>query len=154
MGVSALAVSMLLVFAGLSFGYTEISYTSEPEPLFTPYEKPQDSPDGVLIEEQGKCTSIYDYGCSCMVGLRNEGYAVEGMNAEDLHSNSEVGYTNDIILFKYWNGEEWIYHAGTIRVTFPSGLMRIYECNYKAGVCEERDVLKSDPAIRGYIHKN
>ena len=89
-----------------------------------------------------------------MIGLRDIGYPIEGYDAKDLQVNALVGNVGDLILFKYRNGEEWIYHAGTIRVKYPSGNMEVYECNFIPGVCDTRFVYEKDSAIRGYIHNS
>ena len=131
-----------------------ILYTALAEndlPLETPI-SPSISVLEVDNEEQPKCASYTDYGCSCILGLVERGFTIKGNNAKDLQVNALVGNVGDIILFKYWNGE-WIYHAGEILVKYPSGNMEIYECNFRPATCGKRTVLKSDSAIRGYLHK-
>lgn len=104
-----------------------------------------------------ECESIYDYGCSCMIGLQKLGYPIYGTDARDLHQNMPPDYSpqrSDIVLFKYRDKKtgEPVFHAASVQWIFPSGNMQIYECNFKPGVCGERVIFKNDRAIRGYIH--
>ncbi len=112
--------------------------------------------DEVVEPEQEICQDYTDYGCSCIIGLIDLGYSIEGNNAEDLQVNSFDGVVGDIVLFKYWSKklQDWVYHAGSMVTKYPSGNMEVYECNFIPGVCKTRLVFKEDPAIRGYLHKN
>ena len=141
---------VIIITALLLFTPSVMVYTAAP---YTPYEPPQ-AVLSVIQTEEEVCPTIFSYGCSCILGLVERGFSIEGNDAKDLQVNAHEGFVGDIILFKYWNGEEWIYHAGEIVIKYPSGNMEIYECNYTAGVCGERLVMKDDPAIRGYIHKH
>ena len=128
-----------------------IIYTAElsyPEPDFYVL---VDTVITIEVEEVKACESIYDYGCSCMLGLRSIGYAVEGLDAKDLQVNALQGTTGDLILFYY--PSSGVYHAAKILAEFPSGNFLVWECNFVPSTCGERIVLKTDPAIRGYLHK-
>src|SRR3990167_10310399 len=109
--------------------------------------EPEQNPSKII------CETIYEYGCSCMIGLQDLGYPIKGNDAKDLQSNVPKDYEpvrGDIILFKYPKN----YHAAAVLLSFPSGNMQIYECNFKPGKCGTRIVFKDDKAIRGYIHND
>ena len=125
---------------------SRIVYIAEPQPVFAKVIEIVDD----FVEEK-VCESIYDYGCSCMLGLRSIGYAVEGLDAKDLQVNATEGTTGDLILFYYPTTD--IYHASVIKATFPSGNFLVWECNFIPGTCGERVVMQDDSAIRGYLHK-
>lgn len=146
----------------LSILSTEIEYTN-PTPLeiievtdqvfpeVIEEEKPIIEEVVVIPVEPVVCETIYEYGCSCMIGLVDRGYPVGKINAEDLQSNTVKDYIpvrDDIILFKY----DDVYHAASVRWRFPSGNIQVYECNYRAGTCGKRIVYEDDPFVRGYIH--
>src|SRR3990167_11291558 len=38
------------------------------------------------------CETIYEYGCSCMIGLQNLGYPIKGNDAEHLQNNVPKDY--------------------------------------------------------------
>ena len=150
--------SFILLFTVLliyGFGADTIHY-SQPLKAQTPPRTLETLAYEVVETEQEICQDYTDYGCSCMIGLVNIGYSIEGNNAEDLQVNSFDGVVGDIILFKYWSKklQNWVYHAGSIKVKYPSGNMEVYECNFIPGVCKTRLVFKDDKAIRGYLHKH
>ena len=142
----------------LSVNALSVTNALEPPPLFIQIELQRQAVEETVLEEiepeqnpsKPICETIYEYGCSCMIGLQDLGYPIKGNDAKDLQSNVPEDYSpvrGDIILFKYPKN----YHAAAVVWTFPSGNMQIYECNFKPGKCGTRIVFKDDSAIRGYI---
>ena len=141
----------------LSVNALSVTNALEPPPLSIQKELQRQAVEETILEEDVEavivkpiCETIYEYGCSCMIGLQNLGYPIKGKDAKDLQSNVPKGYEpvrGDIILFKYPKN----YHAAAVAWVLPSGNLQIYECNYRPGKCGTRVVLKDDKAIRGYI---
>ena len=94
--------------------------------------------------------SIYNYGCSCIIGLKNLGYPVDRFNAADLQVSSQWGVKDDLVLFTYGTGIDK-QHVACISQNMI-GAHEIYECNKIKGVCGNRIIKKDDVTIRGYIH--
>ena len=111
------------------------------------------SNDGVSV-----CQSVYDYGCSCIVGLReNKGVDIKG-NAIDFN----VDYFGDVregdlAKFVYANNIEG-HHIALVLEGYGD-VWEQYECNMPAGTCRTRLVSsnpehrKYDPAFVGFINR-
>ena len=93
--------------------------------------------------------SIYNYGCSCIIGLKNLGYPVDRFNAADLQVSSQWGVKDDLVLFTYGTGIDK-QHVACISQNML-GAHEIYECNKIKGVCGNRTIAKDDITIKGYI---
>lgn len=97
------------------------------------------------------CDTIYEYGCSCVLGLVDLGYPVDRFDASQLQSNSTWGVEDDLVLFDFPNIEGD--HVACISAHMPDAY-EVYECNYRAGTCANRIVAKDNRRIRGFIHND
>jgi len=97
------------------------------------------------------CDTIYEYGCSCVLGLVDLGYPVDKFNADQLQVSSDWGVEDDLILFDFPNIEGD--HVACISAHMP-GAYEVYECNFRAGTCANRIVEKDNIRIKGFIHNN
>lgn len=106
-----------------------------------------------MVEDVVVCESIYDYGCSCQLGLVKLGYPIGKFNSEDLQVSSAWGEKGDLVLFYY--PESNLYHTAAMSSpVFPAGWFEVYECNFTAGYCGNRKVDIDNEAIRGFIHND
>lgn len=103
-----------------------------------------------MVEDVVVCASIYDYGCSCQLGLVKLGYPITGLDSEDLQVISLSPQQNGLVLFYYPKNN--LYHTAVVSMMFPSGNFEVYECNYRPSVCGNRIVFKDDTHIRGYLN--
>ena len=103
--------------------------------------------DVVVLPEV--CASIYDYGCSCMVYLRNiKGQPVAGFDAKDLDPTGFQAHAGDIALFKYGD----VYHAAFVEENYPEAF-KVSEWNYKRGQYTERIIRADDKNLRGFVYR-
>lgn len=104
----------------------------------------------VVVSVKEVCESYLDYGCSCMVHLRNMGIVISGYDAIDLVPNSFVGpFKGDVAIFNYPNGTA---HAGYVLESYLSSF-KMSQCNYTPGVCDTVIIQKDNPDLIGFIHR-
>ena len=95
------------------------------------------------------CTDYRDYGCSCMVHIRNMGIVVSGYDAKDLVPNYFGSpFKGDVANFHY----PTIAHAGYVMEVYLKSFL-ISECNYTPATCGTRIIQKDDPNLIGFIHR-